>query len=87
MELSVTVNHSVKVKHVGVYQSTIELVDDATGEQVIFIEREHPKRMRPGVAKSSLQEAKEIAEEKGFKISRINSTEFKEVEDETDTMS
>lgn len=74
--LTVTINHSVKVKKVGVYQSIIELTDDATGEQLVFIEREHRKRMRPGVAKSSLDEAYAIADENGYKVSAVNSTEY-----------
>lgn len=80
--LTCTINHAVKVKKVGVYQSIIELIDDATGEQITYIERDHPKREREGVAKSSLKEAREIAEEKGYKVSVINSTDYKESSDE-----
>lgn len=70
------------MKHVGVYQSTAELIDDATGEQIIYIEREHRKRRRPGVAKSSLKEAREIADEMGYTVSKVNSTDITEVIDD-----
>jgi hypothetical protein len=71
-----TVNHTIKIAKVGTYKSTIEIIDNATGEQVALIEREHPKRSRAAVARATLNEAYELARENGFNhISMLNTTE------------
>lgn len=68
--------HTVKIARVGVYKSIIKVIDNITGEEVVTLEREHPKRTRKAVARASLNEAYEIAREHGYDhITRLATSE------------
>lgn len=80
--ITATIIQKVKIKRAGVYHSTIDLIDDQTGELIVFIERDHPKRTRQAVTKASLSEAYEIAEELGYEVSSVKSNESYDDDDE-----